>query len=76
MSFDNKLKGERQSAEEIFRQKKAERKVNELEEKNKTKVEKTPDKKEEEVKTKDVVWGCLWLIVIVIAIVRLIMWIF
>ncbi len=77
MAFNNKLKGERQSAEEIFRQKIAEKKISTIEEEIQNAVEeKAPIyKKEENSPKKSKLWGCLWAIAIVIAVIRFIAWI-
>lgn len=71
MAFNNKLKGERQSAEEIFRQKMAEKKVDEV-------IKEEPQKeKVKEEKTESIGgWGWLGIILLIITIIRFIMWIF
>lgn len=77
MAFNNKLKGERQSAEEIFRQKIAEKKANTVEkEQNVVEEEKVPVKKAENPPKKtSKLWGCLWAIAIIIAVIRFIIWV-
>lgn len=77
MAFNNKLKGERQSAEEIFRQKIAEKKISTIEEETQNAVEeKVPVKKAENPPKKtSKLWGCLWAIAIIIAVIRFIAWI-
>lgn len=76
MAFNNKLKGERQSAEEIFRQKIAEKKANTVEKEQNVEEEKVPVKKAENPPKKtSKLWGCLWAIAIIIAVIRFIAWI-
>lgn len=71
MAFNNKLKGELQSAEEIFRQKMAEKKVDEA------KQEEPQKEKVREEKTESMGgWGWLGIILLIITIIRFIMWIF
>lgn len=76
MAFNNKLKGERQSAEEIFRQKMAENKASTTEKEENVEEEKVPVKKAENPPKKtSKLWGCLWAIAIIIAVIRFIIWV-
>lgn len=77
MSFKYKLpKYKTEKTEKIFLEKisqsKEEEDVEEI--KNNEEEEKTRNNEEEKLSTKDKVWGCLWLIAIIIAIIRLIIY--